>query len=385
LTFEDIQLKVTVSVIKADVGSVGGHCSPHPLQLESCRKSLEKCVDDGTLIDFYVTHAGDDIELIMTHTNGEDSREVHEPAWNAFVEATKVAKEMHLYAAGQDLLSDAFSGNVRGMGPGAAEMSFEERKSEPIMIFMADKTEPSAFNLPFAKVFADPFHTTGLVIDPRLHEGFRFEVVDVIDHRKVVLETPHELHDLLALIGDTSRFAIRRIYSKDERLGVAASISTEKLSLTAGHYVGKDDPCAVVRAQAGLPAVGEVLQPFLVPHLVAGWCRGSHYGPFYPCSIEDSAPTYFDGPPRICALGFQVRDGHLVGMEDPSKSEVGYHEPVDYFRSSVFDHARAKSMEVADYIRRHGPFMPAIVPPEELEYTTRPEVLKKLEPRMQPL
>jgi len=29
--------------------------------------------------------------------------------------------------------------------------------------------------------------------------------------------------------------------------------------------------------------------------------------------------------------------------------------------------------------------MPGIVSPEDLEYTTRPEILKKLEPRMQPL
>jgi fructose 1,6-bisphosphate aldolase/phosphatase len=36
-------------------------------------------------------------------------------------------------------------------------------------------------------------------------------------------------------------------------------------------------------------------------------------------------------------------------------------------------------MEIAVYIRRHGPFMPAILPPEELEYTTLPEVQKKFE------
>jgi len=40
---------------------------------------------------------------------------------------------------------------------------------------------------------------------------------------------------------------------------------------------------------------------------------------------------------------------------------------------------------MSQYMRGHGPFMPAIVSPEELEYTTRPEVLKKIEQRMKPM
>ncbi len=34
----------------------------------------------------------------------------------------------------------------------------------------------------------------------------------------------------------------------------------------------------IVRCQSGLPAVGEVLEPFANPHYVAGWMRGSHNG-----------------------------------------------------------------------------------------------------------
>ena len=74
---------------------------------------------------------------------------------------------MKLYAAGQDILTDAFSGNVKGAGPGSAEMTFEERGSEPLMFFMADKTEPSAYSLPLSRIFLDPFTTTGLVVVPR--------------------------------------------------------------------------------------------------------------------------------------------------------------------------------------------------------------------------
>ena len=48
---------------------------------------------------------------------------------------TQVAKEEGLYGAGQDLLKDSFSGNVKGMGPGVAEMEFEERPNEAFTVF----------------------------------------------------------------------------------------------------------------------------------------------------------------------------------------------------------------------------------------------------------
>lgn len=164
--------KVTISVIKADVGSVCGHTRPHPSMMDKCREILADGVKQGTLVDFYVTRVGDDINLFMSHYKGENSKDVHGLAWNAFTEAAALAKKMHLYGAGQDILADAFSGNIRGAGPGSAEMEFEERKTEPIMFFMADKTEPSAYSLPLSRIFLDPFTTTGLVIDARAKQGF---------------------------------------------------------------------------------------------------------------------------------------------------------------------------------------------------------------------
>ncbi|RLF94082.1 fructose 1,6-bisphosphatase, partial [Thermococci archaeon] len=55
---------ITVSVIKADVGGVPGHSRVHPELEEIARTNLKKEKD---LIDFHVTHCGDDLELIMTH------------------------------------------------------------------------------------------------------------------------------------------------------------------------------------------------------------------------------------------------------------------------------------------------------------------------------
>ena len=154
--------KVTVSIIKADIGSICGHMTPHPSMMAKAKEILTDKQKQGIIEDFYVTRVGDDINLYMTHYKGEGNKEVHTAAWECFQEATKISKSMHLYAAGQDILTDAFSGNVKGAGPGSAEMTFEERPSEPLVFFMADKTEPSAYSPILTRIFLDPFTTTGL-------------------------------------------------------------------------------------------------------------------------------------------------------------------------------------------------------------------------------
>ena len=356
--------KITFSVIKADVGGYVGHSSMHPALMEKASGNLKKAKKAGTLIDYHVTHCGDDLELIMTHKKGVDSEEIHKLSWDIFVECTEVAKELKLYGAGQDLLSDAFSGTVKGMGPGYAEMEIEERGSEPVIVFMADKTSPGAWNLPLFKIFADPFSTAGLVIDPSMHEGFDFEVMDVKEHKVIALSCPDELYDLLAFIGTYERYIIRSVYRRSDG-EIAAVSSTQKLSLMAGKYVGKDDPVLIVRSQKGFPAVGEVLEPFSFPHLAAGWMRGSHQGPLMPVSFEDANPSRFDGPPRVIAAGFQLAQGRLIG-------------PRDLFNDPSFDRARSMTNEVADYLRRHGPFEPHRLPASDMEYTSLPAIMKKV-------
>jgi len=366
-------MKSTFSIIKADVGGWPGHAYVHPDLKDIARKKLTEAKKRKLIIDFHVTNCGDDLELIMTHTNGVDAKEVHSLAWDTFCEATEIARKLGLYGAGQDLLSDAFSGNIKGMGPGIAEMEFTERKAEPIIAFMMDKTEPGAFNLPIYKVFADPFNTAGLIIDPSIHDGFVFEVWDIQEHKNVFLKTPEEMYDLLALIGAKSRFVIKRVFPKkssklpsDEPVSV---ISTEKLYQIAGEYVGKDDPAGVVRAQSGLPALGEVLEGFSLGHLVSGWMRGSHNGPLMPVSVKNAQCTRFDGPPRVTALGFQLKEGRIT-------------EPVDLFDDPAFDFTRRQAQHITDYMRRHGPFEPHRLPMADMEYTTLPKVLKKLGPRL---
>lgn len=362
--------EITLSVIKADVGGLVGHSTIHEDLLDVAEDHLEEAVEEGLLIDFFVTACGDDLELILTHQRGTDNADIHALAWDVFEAATERAKELKLYGAGQDLLADAFSGNVKGMGPGVAEMTFEERKSEPVVIFMADKTSAGAWNLPLYKMFADPFNTAGLVIAPPMHDGFRFDVLDVIENERIVFDLPAELYDMLVLVGAPTRYMIKAVYTKDG--DIAAVSSTQRLSLIAGEYVDKDDPVCVVRCQGAFPAVGEVLEPFANPHIVEGWMRGSHHGPLMPVSVEEARPSRFDGPPRVIALGFQLANGHLVG-------------PVDMFDDPSFDEARHMANVIAEVLRRHGPFEPHRLPMGEMEYTTLPAVMKRLEGRWEKL
>jgi fructose 1,6-bisphosphate aldolase/phosphatase len=357
-------MTVTLSVIKADVGGYVGHSESHPEVLAKARELLDKAKKQGLLIDCYVTKCGDDLQLIVTHQRGEEDGKIHKLAWDTFVDCTEVAKSLKLYGAGQDLLADACTGTIKGLGPGVAEMEFEERAAETIIIFMADKTSAGAWNMPLYKMFADPFNTIGLVIAPPMHSGFAFEVHDVKEHRKITLNTPEEIYDLLVFIGAPSRYMVKAVYHRETK-EIAAASSTQRLSLIAGRYVGKDDPVCVVRSQGAFPAVGEVLEPFTLPLLVEGWMRGSHHGPLMPVSVEDSTPTRFDGPPRVIALGFQLSEGKLIG-------------PRDMFADKSFDPARHQANEIAEFMRRHGPFEPHRLPLEEMEYTTMPQVMKGL-------
>lgn len=364
--------RVTVTAIKADVGGYVGHGAVHPDLLACADEHVRAAIRDGLVIDGRVGACGDDVNLVLTHAHGVDAEPVHRFAWDTFVGATDVAKRLHLYGAGQDLLADAFSGNIRGAGPGVAELEIEERPSEPFVVFAADKTAPGAWNLPLYRMFADPFTTAGLIIDKSMHDGFAFEVYDLLESAHAVFECPEESYDLLVHIGTTGRFVIKHVFRKQDRDEPVAVASTSRLSLIAGRYVGKDDPIMIVRCQSGLPALGEVLEPFAFPHLVAGWMRGSHNGPLMPTSVADATPARFDGPPRVVGMGFQLAEGCLVG-------------PRDLLGDVSFDRARALALEVADYMRRHGPFEPGRLPMEDMEYTTMPEVAKRLAARWQPL
>ncbi len=369
-----ISEKTTISLIKCDVGSLAGHhVVPEPL-FNIAERRLREAEKQGILNSHYVFNAGDDLELLMVHEKGESNPEIHKLAWDTFKEAADKALRLKLYGAGQDLLKDAFSGNVCGMGPGVAEMEIEERPSEPIVVFAADKTSAGAFNFPLFRIFADPMSTAGLVIDPNMASGFKFEVMDTIENTKVMLKCPEETYDLLALIGTVQRYMVSRVWrARDDLICAAGSVT--RLSQIAGKYVGKDDPVMITRAQHGLPAVGDILVPFMHSYLVEGWMRGSHWGPIMPVGLRDSKCTIFDGPPRMVALGFQVANDQIA-EDDDGKPMVA-----DLFDDPAFDMARSEAISFGSMLRNMGEFEPARLGPDEMEYTTLQQLLDRLRER----
>ncbi len=360
-------MRVTLSVIKADVGGWVGHSSCHPSVIDRARECLDGGRESRLLIDYHVTSCGDDLALIMTHDQGVESDRIHKLAWDTFQEGTAIARKLKLHGAGQDLVADTFPGNIQEMGPGVAEMEIVERQSETVLVFMANKAYSGAWNLPLYKMFADPFNTSGLVIAHNMHCGFAFEIYDIKGGRKITFNAPEEIYDMLVYLGATNRYSVKAIYHRDTD-EIAAISSAQKLSMVAGRYIGLNDPVLITRAQGTFPAVGELLEPFAMPQLVEGWMRGSHNGPMMPCAQAQANPTRFDGPTRVTAYGFQLANGLLIG-------------PRDMFDDPAFDQARHQANMIAEYMRSHGPFEPHRLTLDEMAYTTLPEVLKRLEER----
>jgi fructose 1,6-bisphosphate aldolase/phosphatase len=358
--------KITLSVIKADIGSIGGHIRPSQKLLETVEKYIKE-KGKKLLIDFYIGFTGDDIAILSTHQKGILNEEIHKLCWDAFVAGTAVAKSEGLYGAGQDLLKDTFSGNVKGMGPAVAEMEIEERPAEPFLFFQADKTDPGAFNLPLYLAFSDPMYNAGLMLSPEIKKGFKFVIMDVSHteaDRVIELNTPEELYDIAVLLRDTERYIVESVWSRKSG-EQAASACTSRLHNIAGKYVGKDDPVMLVRVQKDFPATGEVLAPFGIGHYVAGFMRGSHIGPLMP--VKRNTPiSFFDGPPVISCLAFSVKDGKLT-------------EPADCFDQPFWDYVRNNVSKKAEDIRRQGFVGPSMLPMSELEYTGVMESLKVLD------
>jgi fructose 1,6-bisphosphate aldolase/phosphatase len=359
-------MKITISVIKADIGSIGGHIKPSQALLKRVKEYIAE-QGKGLLIDHYISHTGDDIAILCTHEHGTLNEKIHKLAWDTFLEGTEVARKQGLYGAGQDLLKDSFSGNVKGMGPAVAEMEIEERPNEPFLFFAADKTDPGAYNLPLYLGFSDPMYNSGLILSPSMENGFTYNVMDVgyVEADRVVeVNVPEELYDLAALLRDNERFVVESIYSRKNG-DQAASVSTTRLHNIAGKYTGKDDPIMLIRVQGNFPATGEVLSTFSIGHYVAGFMRGSHIGPMMPVKLN-SPISYFDGPPVVTCAAFCVREGKLT-------------EAVDAFDHPYWDWVRSQVSRKASEIRQQGFFGSAMLPFSELEYGGIVEKLKKID------
>lgn len=330
--------------------------------MDTVRREVSEAIDNGLLIDGFVCHTGDDIAILITHTKGEANREVHQFAWNTFLAATSIAKTSGLYGAGQDLLVDAPSGNIRGAGPAVAELTFEHslsgmRPAESFMMFAADKCGPGAYNLPLYLAFADPMYCAGLML-PQMMKGFRFHIIDMdstAGDSVIELDAPEDGYHIAALLRDNERFGIDRIVSRTHG-EPAAAISAQRLHSIAGKYTGKDDPVAILRNQGIFPAPEEIISPFAKAHFVGGDARGSHVMPLMPVPLNTPVTGIYCLPIVSC-VGFSI--------DEQGRFSESF---TDFFDNPAWDEVRRRAQRKAIEMRSQGWSGAAMLPYSELEY-----------------
>lgn len=375
--------KITLSSIKADIGSIGGHTQPAESMMKQAIQCMKQAIEKSLIIDGLATFTGDDINLLMSHTHGINATVVHTYAWGCFKDLTKIAQKYGLYGAGQDLLVDAPAGTVRGAGPAVAEIEFDrdpdskDRRAEAFLIFAADKCSPGAYNLPFYLVFCDPNHCGGLLLSPKMHKGFIIEIIDMDYKSKdadriIQLSVPERAWDVVALLHDINRFAIKAIYSRYKQDEHVVSVSADRLHNIAGTYTGKDDPVAIVRTQGIFPAPEEVVGPFSETFYVTGDARGSHTMPLMPVAINTPVTGKYCIPVVSCCAFSMDKDGKFGGLSSS-------HSYVDMFGQVYWDKARLQAQEQAEFMRKHGAFGVAMAEKTELSYTGLEDTLKALD------
>jgi len=273
-----------IKATKADVGGVGGHV----VAADEVKSIMAKFVLDNNgyrgepiFTSFIVTHTGDDVAVTGIMSEATPMSVVDELMWDALQEGASKAAELGLYGPGQDLVADAFTGNLRGAGPATVALPFPVRKdnaSQTVLVSFADKTEPMAFNYYATGAYMLPRFNTGLVIAAsKMKRGYIMDIVDLdtkaqaieagahprdqkaldgkmeelakgLQEKVIRLRSPEDLYDIEGLTR-SSRFVVARIWSRDEKgeadqLGYV--VSAERLhnikTKKGFTYGGKDDP-----------------------------------------------------------------------------------------------------------------------------------------------
>ena len=196
-----------------------------------------------------VTHTGDDVAVTGITTEKVPNDVIDEVMWDALNEGAVKAAELGLYGPGQDLIADAFTGNLRGAGPASVVLPLPVRPDNPsqtVVVSFADKTEPMAFNYFATGAYLNPRFNSGLVIaSSRMKRGYIFEIVDLdtkaqaveagahprdqkaldgkmeelakgLQERVITLRAPEDLFDIEGLTR-SSRFVVARIWSRDDK------------------------------------------------------------------------------------------------------------------------------------------------------------------------
>ena len=388
-----------IKATKADVGGVGGHV----VAADEVKSVIAKYVLDnnwcGTepiFTSLIVTHTGDDVAITGIMAESVDMSVVDRLMWDALQEGAHKAAELGLYGPGQDLVADAFTGNLRGAGPATVALPLPVRKdnaSQTVLVSFADKTEPMAFNHYATGAYLLPRFNTGLIIAAsKMKRGYLMEIVDLdtkaqaieagahprdqraldgkmeelakgLQEKVITLRAPEDLYDIEGLTR-ASRFVIARIWSRDEKgerdqLGYVCSAERlHNIKTKKGFtYGGKDDPVLLAFAQGDWPAPGELTSPWAAAPMVAGDCRGSHNLHILPMPIN-SQTSYWSGPIlSAITLSCNIHTGRIGAISD------------QFALGTPWDEVRRRASELAIQFRlAHGVKQPATLHEDELEY-----------------
>jgi fructose 1,6-bisphosphate aldolase/phosphatase len=388
-----------IKTTKADVGGVGGHVvAADEVKSVVAKYVLENNVFQGAPIftSLIVTHTGDDIAITGIMTESVDMSVVDLLMWDALHEGARKAAELGLYGPGQDLVADAFTGNLRGTGPATVALPLPVRKDNPsqtVLVSFADKTEPMAFNYYATGAYLLPRFNTGLVIaSSRMKRGYLLEIVDLdtkaqaveagahprdqraldgkmeelakgLQEKVILLRAPEDLYDIEGLCR-SSRYVVARIWTRGERdepglLGYVCSAERlHNIKTKKGFtYGGKDDPVLLAFAQGDWPAPGEITSPWAAAPMVAGDCRGSHNLHILPVPVN-SQTSYWSGPIlSAITLSCNIHTGRIGAISD------------QFALGTPWDEVRRRASELAIQFRMaHGIKQPATLHEDELEY-----------------
>ena len=388
-----------VKATKADVGGVGGHV----VAAEEVKGVIAKYILENNgyggaplFSSLIVTHTGDDVAVTGIVSENAPQEVVDELLWDSLIEGTAKATELGLYGPGQDLIADAFTGNLRGTGPATVVLPLPLRPDNPsqtVVLSYADKTEPVAFNYYATGAYMLPRFNSGLVIaSSRMKRGYAFDIVDLdtksqaieagahpkdqraldgkmeelakgLQERVITLRAPEELYDIEGLTR-SSRYVVARIWSREadgQRGQLGYVVSAERLhnikTKKGFTYGGKDDPVLIALAQGDWPAPGELTSPWAACPMVAGDCRGSHNLHILPVPINWQT-SYWSGPIVSCVtLSVNLATGRIGALSD------------QFALGTPWDWVRQRASELAVQFRAaHGIKQPATLHEEELEY-----------------
>ena len=388
-----------IKATKADVGGVGGHV----VAAEEVKSAITKFVLENNAFQgepiwssLMVTHTGDDVAVTGIMSENVPMSVVDELLWDALCLGADKATELGLYGPGQDLIADAFTGNLRGAGPATVVLPLPVRRDNPsqtVLASFADKTEPMAYNYYATGAYLLPRFNSGLVIaSSRMKRGYLMEIVDLdtkaqaieagahprdqkaldgkmeelakgLQERVITLRSPEDLFDIEGLCR-ASRFVVARIWSRDEKgeraqLGYVCSAERlHNIKTKKGFtYGGKDDPVLLAFAQGDWPAPGEITSPWAACPMVAGDCRGSHNLHIVPVPINWQT-SYWSGPIiSAIALSVNLHTGRIGAVSD------------QFALGTPWDYVRQRASELAVQFRTaHGIKQPATLHEDELEY-----------------